>query len=252
MNNNEFKNKTALVTGASFGIGRATAVAFAKRGCKVVVVDWKKDNETMDIISNMKGEAIFVHCDVSDEAAMQKLIETTVKQYGTLDYAVNNAGIEGSQKSCQDITMEEWDRIQNVNLKGVWLGMKYQIPQMLRQGKGAIVNVASIAGLIGFPNFSHYVASKHAVVGLTKSVALENSKTGIRINAICPGVIQTPMIDRALGDNEEVRETYRKAIPMSRFGTPDEIAETIIFLCSDAASYITGQAIAADGGWTVQ
>jgi len=248
----DFKNKTVIVTGASFGIGRATAIAFAKRSAKVVVADWIKNNETVNAIKAMKGEATFIQCDVSDEASVKSLISKTIKKYGSLDFAVNNAGIEGVQKPCQDITMDEWNKIQNVNVKGVWLGMKYQIPQMLKQGKGAIVNTASIAGIVGFPNLSPYVASKHAVIGLTKAVALDNTKTGIRINAVCPGVIKTPMVDRALGGNPEVEKAYKKAIPMNRFGMPEEIAETILFLCSDAASYITGQAIIADGGWVAQ
>lgn len=250
--NQEFHNKTALVTGAAFGIGRATAIAFARRGANVVITDWKDDPETLKIIESMGGNALFVHCDVSKEEEVKKLIEATLSRFGSIDYAVNNAGIEGVQKLCQDVSEEEWNLIQNINLKGVWYGMKYQISQMIRQGGGAIVNVSSIAGLLGFPQLSPYVASKHAVIGLTRSAALENAQNGIRINAVCPGAIKTPMIDRFLGENQQLAETYRRTIPMQRFGRPEEIAETIVFLCSEAASYITGQTIIADGGWTVQ
>ncbi len=247
----DFKETVAIVTGAAFGIGRSTALAFAQNGVKVVVADWRENNETLDAIKKMGGEAIFVKCDVSKEEDVQRLVSKTIDTFGRIDFAVNNAGIEGVQKLTQEYTSEEWDKLMNINLKGVWLCMKYQIPQMLKQGKGAIVNIASIAGLVGFPNLSHYVASKHAVNGLTKAIALENTKNGIRINSVCPGVIRTPMVERVLS-GPEVENAYKSAIPMNRFGEPEEMAETILFLCSDAASYITGQNIAADGGWTTQ
>jgi NAD(P)-dependent dehydrogenase (short-subunit alcohol dehydrogenase family) len=247
-----FKNKTALVTGSSFGIGRSTALAFAEAGAKVVLADWVENDEVLNTIQSKGGEAIFVKCDVSSESDMKKLHETAKNTFGSIDFAINNAGIEGAMMLCQDLTNELWDKIINVNLKGVWLGMKLQIPQMIQQKGGTIVNVASIAGLIGFPMASAYVASKHAVVGLTKSAALENAQTGVRINAVCPGVIKTPMIDRSLGGNEAMEEGYKSAIPMKRFGSPEEISGTILFLCSDAASYITGQTLTPDGGWVAQ
>jgi NAD(P)-dependent dehydrogenase (short-subunit alcohol dehydrogenase family) len=249
---NQFKNKVALVTGGSFGIGRSTAIAFAKAGARVVVADWVEHTETVDVIQKAGGEALFVKCDVSSEMDVRALIEKTLQAYGRLDFGINNAGVEGVQKPCQDYTLDEWDHVLNVNLKGVWLCMKYQIPPMLQQGGGAIVNVSSIAGKVGFPNLAHYVASKHGVNGLSKAAALENAKTGIRINALCPGVIRTPMIDRALGGDKAVEEGYQNAIPMNRFGTPEEMAGTILFLCSDDAGFITGETIVADGGWVTQ
>lgn len=247
-----FQDKVALVTGGSFGIGRATAIAFAASGAKVVVADWVQDDETVRLIREAGGEAMFIRCDVSSETDVQAMVDQTLSTYGRLDYGINNAGIEGVQKPLQEFAQDEWDKVLNVNLKGVWLCMKYQVAPMIRQGGGAIVNVSSIAGVVGFPNLAHYVASKHAVNGLTRAAALENAKTGVRINALCPGVIQTPMVDRAIGEDEAMRQGYRAAIPMGRFGTPEEMADTILFLCSDQSGYITGQTIVADGGWVAQ
>lgn len=247
-----FKNKVAVITGGSFGIGRATAISFAKKGAICVIADYVEDNETVNLIKSTGAEALFIKCDVSDEKQIKAMTETILSKYGRLDYAINNAGIEGQQKACQDFTEDEWNKIMDINVKGVWLGMKYQIPQMIKQGGGAIVNVSSIAGVVGFANIAHYVASKHAVIGLTKSAALENTKNNIRINVICPGVIKTPMVDRALGGSSDAEQAYKNVIPMGRFGTPEEMAETITFLCSDGAGYINGQSIIADGGWVTQ
>jgi NAD(P)-dependent dehydrogenase (short-subunit alcohol dehydrogenase family) len=248
----DFKNKTALVTGSSFGIGRATAIAFAEAGANVVLTDWAENDAVLNTIQSMGAKAFFVKCDVSDEAGMKALHEKAIAEFGSIDFAINNAGIEGTMAPCHELDTATFEKIININLKGVWLGMRYQIAQMLKQGGGSVVNVASIAGLIGFPLAGAYVASKHAVVGLTKSAALENAQTGVRINAVCPGVIKTPMIDRALGGNQAMEEGYKSAIPMKRFGSPEEISGTILFLCSDAASYITGQTLTPDGGWVAQ
>src|SRR5574338_280321 len=171
-----FDTKVAIVTGGSFGIGRAAAIAFAKRGAKVVIADWAESNETLDTIKSMNGNAIFIKCDVSNEPDVKKLVEHTIAQYGRLDFAFNNAGVEGQSAITHECTAENWDRTTGINLKGVWLCMKYEILQMLKQGKGAIVNNASIAGLVGFPNIPAYVASKHGVIGLTKNAALEYAK----------------------------------------------------------------------------
>lgn len=247
-----FQDKVALVTGGSFGIGQAAAIAFAKRGAKVVIADWVKDDLTQSLIGSLGGEATFVQCDVSRDEDVRRLIQKTISQYGRLDFAFNNAGIEGLSAPTHECTNENWDRTIGINLKGVWLCMKYEIEQMLKQGKGVIVNNASIAGLVGFQNIPAYVASKHGVIGLTKNAALEYSRSGIRVNVVCPGVIKTPMIDRFTGKSKEVEKQFENMEPVGRLGRPEEVAETVIWLCSDASSFITGDAIPIDGGWTAQ
>jgi NAD(P)-dependent dehydrogenase (short-subunit alcohol dehydrogenase family) len=247
-----FKNKTVLITGTSYGIGRATAIAFAKEGANVMLSDWIEDTTTEDAIKGIGGKCSFVKCDISNEDQIKNLVETTIKTFGGLDIAINNAGIEGVMSPLHEVTNENFDRTMNINVRGVWLGMKYQLAHMLTKNKGVIVNVSSIAGLVGFANSSTYVASKHAVIGLTKAAALETARGGIRINALCPGVIKTPMIDRALGGSEEAETAFQNAAPMGRFGTPEEMAHTLLFMCSEGAGYITGQCITADGGWVTQ
>jgi len=245
-----FEYKVAIITGGASGIGRSTALAFAVQGAKVVIADVQDGTETLELVKKAGGEGIFVRCDVSHENDVKQLVEKTIQVYGRLDFGVNNAGTEGVQTTVQDLTEKDWDRTIDINLKGIWLCMKYEIPYLLKQGKGAIVNTASIAGVVGFANMAAYVASKHAVVGLTKVAALELAKTGIRVNAICPGVIHTPMVDRAL--SPELEKVYNAMIPMGRMGKPEEMAETILYLCSDSASYVTGQVMVADGGWVAQ
>lgn len=248
----QFQGKVAIVTGGSFGIGRATAIAFADRGAKVAIVDCIEDNETLNHIQAAGGEAIFVKCDVSKGADVKAMIEKVMAAYGRLDYAFNNAGIEGASAPTHECTEENWERTIGVNLKGTWLCMKYEIQQMLKQSKGAIVNCASIAGLVGFQGLPVYVASKHGVVGLTKTAALEYAKSGIRVNAVCPGVIKTNMVDRITGREKEVEKQFEDMEPVGRMGQPEEVAEAVIWLCSDAASFVTGDAMAVDGGWTAQ
>ena len=244
-----FEDKVALVTGGAFGIGKATAIAFAQRGAKVVVADWIEDLETVDTIKKAGGTALFVKCDVSDTGDVASMVHKTIEQFGSLDYAVNNAGIEGETAPAHECSETNWDKVLGINLKGVWLCMKHEIPIMLNQGKGSIVNVASIAGLVGFPGLPAYVASKHAVIGLTKTAALENAKLNIRINAVCPGVIKTPMVDRVTGKDKTVEKAYEDMEPVGRMGQPEEVAEAIIWLCSDASSFVTGESMAVDGGW---
>lgn len=249
---NSFEGKVAIVTGGSFGIGKATAILFAKKGAKVVIADYVEDDETLNTILENKGEAIFVKCDVSKTEDVKALIDKTISRYGRIDIAFNNAGIEGATAPTQDCTEENWERTVNVNLKGVWLCMKYQIPHMLKQGKGAIVNNASIAGLVGFAGIPAYVASKHGVLGLTKNAALENAKSGVRVNAVCPGVIKTPMIDRFTGQDKTVEKQFEDMEPVGRMGEPEEVATAVAYLCSDEASFITGITMPVDGGWVAQ
>lgn len=247
-----FENKVAIVTGGSFGIGRAASIAFADKGAKVVIADCIEDNETLNLIKAKGGTALFVKCDVSNAADVKAMIEKTISTYGRLDYAFNNAGIEGVSAPTHECTEETWERTIGVNLKGVWICMKYEIQQMLKKERGAIVNCASIAGLVGFPGLPAYVASKHGVIGLTKTAALEYAKRGIRINAVCPGVIKTPMVDRFTGKNKEAEKQFANMEPVGRMGEPEEVANAVTWLCSDGASFITGDAIAVDGGWVAQ
>ncbi len=246
---NIFENKVAIVTGGSFGIGKATAIAFARRGARVVIADWIQDDAVLTEIKELGGTAIFLRCDVSKSADVSTMISQAVKNFGRIDFAVNNAGIEGQTASSHECTEENWDKTININLKGVWLCIKHEIPVMLKQGKGAIVNIASIAGLRGFPGLPAYVVSKHGIVGLTKTAALEYAKQGIRINAVCPGVIKTAMVDRITGEDKNVEKKYKDMEPVGRMGQPQEVAEAIIWLCSDAASFVTGDTMAVDGGW---
>lgn len=246
------KDKVAIVTGGSFGIGQATAIAFAKQGAKVAVVDIVEDDQTVTLIKEAGGEAIFIKCDVSSAADVQAMVEKTVEAFGRLDYAFNNAGVEGRPGQTHETAEEDWDRTLGVNLKGIWLCMKYEIPHIRKQGKGAIVNCASIAGLVGFPGLPAYTASKHGVIGLTKTAALENAKAGVRVNAVCPGVIRTPMIDRFTGHRKEAEQQFANQEPVGRLGEPEEVAAAVLWLCSDGASFVTGDALAVDGGWIAQ
>lgn len=243
--------KVAIVTGGSSGIGRATAIALAKEGTKIVVAARRSNEgeETVRLVKAAGGDGIFVRTDVVDEASVRSLVEKTINAYHRLDYAFNNAGIEQTMIPLPEQTIEKYDRIMNINVRGVWLSMKYEIPQMLKNGGGgAIVNNASTAGLIGFPQAEIYVASKHAVLGLTKSAALEYAKSGIRINAIAPGGVETEMADRVLGDNEQLLETFASFHPIGRVGNPDEIANAVVWLLSDKASFVLGHTLLVDGG----
>jgi NAD(P)-dependent dehydrogenase (short-subunit alcohol dehydrogenase family) len=247
-----FKDKVALVTGGTSGIGRATAIAFAEKGAKVVVVDWIENEETLNLIKASGGEAIFVKCDVSKATDVKAMVEKTIAAFGRLDYAFNNAGIEGATAKTSDCTEENFDKTIGVNLKGIWLCMKYEIPEILKQGKGVIVNCSSVAGLVGFGGLPAYVASKHGVIGLTKTAALEYAKLGIRVNAVCPGVIKTPMMDRLTGSKKEAEDQFTGLEPVGRMGQPEEIANAVVWLCSDEASFVTGIAMAVDGGFVAQ
>jgi len=242
------EGKIALVTGGSSGMGRTTALAFAREGAKVVIADIQVEGgeETVQTIDDTGGEAIFFKTDVSRRDEVEALINRVVETYGRLDCAFNNAGIEEtSLLPTAESTEENWDRVIGTNLKGVWLCMKYELAQMVKQGSGAIVNTASVGGLVGFEGIGAYVASKHGVIGLTKTAALEYATAGIRVNAVCPGVIRTPM----LADAEALLAPLE---PMGRIGLPEEIAEAVVWLCSDAASFVTGHPMVVDGGILAQ
>jgi len=245
-----FVGKVALVTGAGSGIGRAAALAFAREGARVVVADVTVDGgqETVRAIGEPGGEALFVRADVSVAQDVSAMVERVLTTYGRLDCAFNNAGIEGEMATTVECSEENWDRTIAINLKGVWLCMKHEIPHMLEQGGGAIVNCASIAGLVGFPNMPAYTASKGGIVQLTRTAALEYAQSGIRVNALCPGVIHTPMVDRITNSDPDTEAQFTAMEPIGRMGTPEEMAEAAVWLCSDAASFITGHPLVADGG----
>lgn len=250
----QFKDKVAFVTGASTGIGRATALSFAQQGARVAVIDVNEDagRQTVHLIHEAGGVGIFFKCDVSKSSEVEAAIQETVYQFGRLDFAFNNAGIEGEQGSTIDCSEKNWDRVININLKGVWLCMKYQIPQMLKQGQGCIVNCSSIAGLIGFPGIPAYTASKHGVIGLTRTAALEYAKSKVRINAICPGVIETPMVQRFTHGEAQLLNQLASGEPVGRMGQPEEIAQAALWLCSEQSSFVTGHPLVVDGGWVAQ
>ena len=247
----QFTGKVALITGGNAGIGRATAIEFAKQGAKVVV-SGRREKEGHDVIAEIKalgGEAIFVKTDVSKESDVKVMIEQTLATFARLDFAFNNAGVEQMVTPLPEQTEEAYDQIMDINVKGVWLSLKHEIPAMLKTGGGAIVNNSSVAGLVGAATAPIYVASKHAVNGLTKSVALEYAKQNIRVNAVAPGAIETRMY-RDFAVTPEVRQMLEG--PMGRIGQPEEIASTVVWLCSDGASFITGQILPVDGGYTAQ
>jgi NAD(P)-dependent dehydrogenase (short-subunit alcohol dehydrogenase family) len=246
------KGKIALVTGGTSGIGRASALAFAKEGAKVVVSgrNLERLRETVRLVEKIGGEAIFVRCDVTERAEIEAMVNQCIKTYGRMDCALNNAGIDGSLFTrIIDYSEETWDQVIRVNLKGVWLCMKYEVSEMIKQEGGSIVNMSSTAGLVGSQiGNSAYVASKHGIVGLTKAVALEYAGQGIRVNAVCPAIIRTPMSERLLGGDPERERQIAAIQPIGRIGTPEEVAAAVVWLCSDAASYITGHALPIDGG----
>jgi NAD(P)-dependent dehydrogenase (short-subunit alcohol dehydrogenase family) len=250
----EFEGKVALVTGGGSGIGRATALAFAREGAKVVIGNRnvQRGEETVSMIRAAGGTASFRRTDVLIASDIEALVNHAISEYEGLDFAFNNAGIEGDVRPLVEQTEANYNAVMDINVKGVWLSMKYEIPRMLERGGGAIVNCSSVAGLIGFPNLAIYIASKHAVIGLTKTAALEYSAQGIRINAVNPAVIDTEMVDRlAAGLNME-KNDLSTLHPIGRIGRVEEVAEAVLWLCSSKASFVTGHSLIVDGGFTAR
>jgi NAD(P)-dependent dehydrogenase (short-subunit alcohol dehydrogenase family) len=251
---NDMAGRVAIVTGGATGIGRASVVAFARRGAQVVVADVNDDAgaETVKLAESEGTDATFVHTDVTDSSSVAAMVDTAITAFGRLDFAHNNAGMSGVAAGVVDCTEELWNRTLALNLTGVWLCMKHEIPRMLESGGGAIVNTSSGAGLVGFAALPAYVASKHGVIGLTKSAALEFVRAGIRVNAICPGTTRTPMIEAYIGGDPNIEKMMTMASPLGRMAQPEEMAEAAVWLCSDAASFVNGVALPVDAGAVAQ
>jgi NAD(P)-dependent dehydrogenase (short-subunit alcohol dehydrogenase family) len=251
---NTFAGKVAFITGAANGIGRAAALAFARQGASVVVADVSEQrNETVRLIEEAGGRALAVSCDVSHAEDVKAALNKAVDAFGRFDFAFNNAGVEQKKLSpVAELDETEWDRIQNIDLRGVFLCMKYEIPLILKQGGGAIVNTSSGAGVIGIKGNPAYTAAKHGVIGLTRSAALDYAAQNIRINAVCPGYIDTPMMQRFTGGTPEGRAKVISEEPVGRMGKPEEIAATVLWLCTESAGFVIGHALVVDGGQTIQ
>ena len=250
---NGLSGKVAVITGGSSGIGMTTAQAFAGVGAKVVIADIEDGTKVAENIKRAGGDAIFVRTDVSKSTDVETLVRVAIETYGRLDFAVNNAGIGGTSATTGDYTEQDWNCVICVNLTGVWLCMKYELEQMLKQGGGAIVNMASILGWVGFANAPAYVAAKHGILGLTKTAAIEYAAQNIRINSVCPAFIYTPLLEKAgIAEGTEMYNTVASLHPMKRLGKPEEVADLVLWLCSDGASFVTGSAYLVDGGYTSQ
>ncbi|MHC4041755.1 SDR family NAD(P)-dependent oxidoreductase [Bradyrhizobium sp. 23AC] len=253
--NISFEGKVALVTGAASGLGLATARAFAESGASVALADWNENaaRAAADELNARGHKAIGIRCNVADDAEVEAMISRTVETFGRLDAAYNNAGVQNVLAETADTTREDYDRVMGVNLQGVWSCMKFELQQMRKQASGAIVNCSSLGGLVGGAERGIYHAAKHGILGFTKSAALEYGTRGIRVNAICPGLIWTPMVDQMVADGQgDALKAMEKSIPMGRVGRPEEIAKAVLWLCSDAASYVTGQSISVDGGFVMR
>lgn len=248
-------NKVAIITGAASGIGREVAILFSNKDASLVLCDVDKNgvNKTAETIKNQGGKAIPVVADVSSEKEVKHLIKETIRAYGKLDIACNNAGVSGELASTADYSVKEWDRVMNINLKGQWLCMKYEIPAMLENGGGSIINVSSILGVVGFENAPAYTAAKHGLIGLTKTAALEYAAKGIRVNAIAPAFIETPMLEKAgITTDEEIKTSTVALHPIGRLGRPEEVADAVVWLASDESSFVTGHTLLVDGGYTIR
>jgi len=251
--NEYFRDKVALVTGAASGMGLATARAFAEAGAAVALADINEEaaRSAAEELVTAGHRALAIRCDVADEEQVAAMIEKTVSDFGRLDAAYNNAGVQSPVAETADASGEEFDRVNAVNLRGVWNCMKYELLQMRRQGSGAIVNCSSLGGLVGIAGRGVYHAAKHGVLGLTKSAALEYAARGIRINAVCPGIIETPMVAGMLTSEAEAMKELMKEVPIGRLGRPEEIAAAVLWLCSPGASFVIGHALVVDGGYTI-
>jgi len=253
--NISFENKVALVTGAGSGLGLATAKAFAESGAAVVLADWNETSAraAADELVAQGYKALAVACDVSDDGQVEAMVAQTVATFGRLDAAYNNAGVQNVLAETADSTRDDYDRVMAINLRGVWSCMKSELQQMRKQGSGTIVNCSSLGGLVGGAERGIYHAAKHGVIGFTKSAALEYAARGIRINAVCPGLIWTPMANEMVAAGQgNALKAMEKSVPMGRVGRPEEIADAVLWLCSDAASYVTGQSISVDGGFIMR
>ena len=252
--NISFENKVALVTGAGSGLGLATAQAFAQSGASVALADANERavQSAAQELSAQGHKALAIHCDVADDAQVERMVEQTVAAFGRLDAAYNNAGVQNTVAEAADAAREDFDRVISINLRGVWSCMKFELRQMLRQGGGAIVNCSSIGGLVGGAKRGTYQASKHGVLGLTKSAALDYAARGIRINAVCPGIIHTSMLDKMMATQADALDEMLKDVPIGRLGRPEEIANAVLWLCSSSASFMVGHALAVDGGYTIR
>ena len=250
---NGLSGKVAVVTGGSSGIGLATVQAFAAVGTKVVIADIENGAKVVEDVKKAGGDAVFIRADVSKSTDIQALVRTTMETYGRLDFAVNNAGIGGASATTGDYTEQDWNRVIGINLTGVWLCMKYELEQMVKQRSGAIVNMASILGWVGFANAPAYVAAKHGVLGLTKTAAIEYAAQNIRINAVCPGFIATPLLEQAgITEGSDAYNAIASLHPMKRLGKAEEVADLVLWLCSEGASFVTGSAYLVDGGYVAQ
>ncbi|MGD9682102.1 MAG: SDR family oxidoreductase [Candidatus Obscuribacterales bacterium] len=250
----KFQNKVVLVTGAASGIGRATALAFAREGARLVLADLDsaQGEATAGQARDLGAEALFVKTDISSGKEVERLVESALETYGRLDCAHNNAGIEGTRMLSADLDEKDFQKIIDINLKGTWLCMKHELKAMLESGGGSIVNTASVAGCVGLAGLSAYTASKHGIVGLTRAASLEYAKKNIRINAICPGPIKTPMVENVVKAAPQLEAAILALEPVGRLGEPEEVASAVLFLSSEDASFMTGHAMVVDGGWTTQ